>query len=277
VAKELSQEKLINSETLFRLYSRFDKRASQIKVGRYQLSKNLTMGDLLDKLSKGPESLHITFVEGLRREQLAAEFSKVAYSSTAYQEFMTASQGVEGYLFPDTYFVAQQIEAKELVALLSKTFEERVTTQTRNAFGAHGLSLSQAVVMASLVEREAVSETDRALVAGVLYNRLKNSWPLDIDASIQYAVSSLECVGQKDCNWWPSSLSAADLKIDSPFNTYTNPGLPPRPICNPSLSALMAVANPTVSDYYFYVSDKQGALHFAKTLEEHNANIARYL
>jgi len=201
----------------------------------------------------------------------------VAYSSTAYQEFMTASQGLEGYLFPDTYFVAQQIEAKELVALLSKTFEERVTTQTRNAFGAHGLSLSQAVVMASLVEREAVSETDRALVAGVLYNRLKNSWPLDIDASIQYAVSSLECVGQKDCNWWPSSLSAADLKIDSPFNTYTNPGLPPRPICNPSLSALMAVANPTVSDYYFYVSDKQGALHFAKTLEEHNANIARYL
>jgi UPF0755 protein len=269
VASNLAKSHLINSESLFRLYAHFDKRGNDLKAGRYDLPGNLTVNELLDTFTVGPKSLRITFIEGWRREQMAAAFGQ--------EDFIKASVGLEGFLFPDTYIVAQQASAASVVELMRETFDEKVTEKMRADFAAESLDLNGAVTLASLVEREAVTDTDRRMVAGILMNRLRDGWFLGVDASVQYAVSSAACLGVSDCTWWPTSLSAADLKIVSPYNTYTNKGLPPAPVCNPSLSALQAVAEPTQSDYFYYLTGKDGQFHYAVTQTEHDSNIAKFL
>lgn len=277
VASDLAKKHLINSENLFRLVSHFDKRGGELKVGRYDVPGDLTISELLDTLTQGPKSLRITFIEGWRREQMAAAFAKVSFASTGYEDFMKASSSQEGFLFPDTYVVAQQADAASVVKLMRDTFDEKVTPEMRAAYTKEGLTLDQAVTLASLIEREAITDTDRKMVAGILLNRLSSGWFLGVDASVQYAVSSAACVGNGNCDWWPTNLSPDDLKIASLYNTYTNKGLPPAPVCNPSLSALQAVAAPTVSDYYYYLTGKDGQFYYAVTQAQHEANIAKYL
>jgi len=126
------------------------------------------------------------------------------------------------------------------------------------------------VILASVVEREVSKKEDREIVAGILLKRLKNEWPLDADATIQYAVGVSK-------NWWPSSLKNADLEINSPFNSRKNKGLPPAPICNPSISAIEAVYAYRESPYWFYLDGSDGTTYFAETLEKHNENIATHL
>jgi len=276
IGRNLNVSKLINSENLFRLYSHFDKRGNQIQTGFYKIPGNLTLDQLLNTLTKGPDDLRLTFIEGWRREEMANYFAEHVSSSNAYSDFLTASAPSEGYLFPDTYFVPQQVKATAVVDLLSRTFDSKITSDMKTAYENHGLTTAQAVTLASLVEREARLDTDRSLIAGIILNRLKADWYLNIDASVQYAKTSITCLGQASCDWWPTP-TASDLEVNSPYNTYLNKGLPPSPICNPSLSALTAVAAPTVSNYYFYLSDKNGIFHYATTIEEHNQNIVKYL
>src|SRR5581483_2493272 len=118
---------------------------------------------------------------------------------------------------------------------------------------------------ASIIERETKSEEERPIVAGILLKRINAGWPLQADATIQYALG----------NWDP--VNADDLKIQSPYNTYLNTGLPPTPICNPGLSSINAAKNPTQSNYWYYLHDKDGQIHYATTIDEQNANIAKYL
>ena len=130
--------------------------------------------------------------------------------------------------------------------------------------------------MASLVEREAKHDDDRPVIAGIMLKRLKADWPLQIDATLQYALANLRCIAKSSCDWWIVP-TAADKKINSAYNTYLNNGLPPAPICNPGLSSIKAVVNPQTNNYWFYISDSKGQMHYAKTIEEHNENIAKYL
>jgi len=133
------------------------------------------------------------------------------------------------------------------------------------------------VPIASLVERETRSEAERPVVAGILLKRLKAGWPLQVDAAVQYAVAGVNCSRfDPACQWWPS-LTKEDLMINSPFNTYKFKGLPPAPIANPGLSSLEAAFSPEESDYWFYLHDGQGQIHYAKTLAEHQENIQKYL
>ncbi len=277
IGQDLYAKKLINSETLFRLYAHFDKRGNLIQTGLYKIPGNLTLNALMNTFVKGPGDLKLTFIEGWRREEMAELVSKSLPSATGYQDFMKASVDSEGFIFPDTYFFPQQVLASSVVDLLTTTFKDKVTPKIQAGFASQNLSLGDAVTLASIVEREAATDADRQMVAGVLLNRLKAEWFLNADATVQYAVASNSCLGQSNCDWWPKSLSSNDLKIDSPYNTYVTKGLPPAPICNPSLSALEAVASPAKSDYLFYLTGTDGVFHYAKTIEEHNQNISKYL
>jgi UPF0755 protein len=153
-----------------------------------------------------------------------------------------------------------------------------------------GLSADQAIILASIVEREAAKDGDRPVVAAILVKRFKEGMKLDADATVQYAVatntfsnclirSSAPCSPEEinDFTWWPASLTQADLDFDSPYNTRKYAVLPPTPICNPGLAALSVVATAQPTDYLFYLTDKTGVTHFAKTIEQHNANVAAYL
>lgn len=137
----------------------------------------------------------------------------------------------------------------------------------------------EVLILASIVEREVKFNNDRPIVAGILLKRLEKNWPLQADATVQYAIASAKCKGKsaKCGNWWPKNLTREDLKIKSPYNTYLYPGLPPGPICNPGLAAIEAVLNPVGSEYWFYLSDEEGKMHYAKTAEEHEENISKYL
>lgn len=137
---------------------------------------------------------------------------------------------------------------------------------------AASLTPDNVLILASLVEREARASADRPIIAGILLKRLRDGHPLQVDATVQYAIGYTHSDG-----WWRKELTTDDLKFKSPYNTYINAGLPPGAICNPGLSSITAVIHPTPTDYYYYLSDKSGQMHYARTLEEHNANIARYL
>lgn len=219
-----------------------------IQAGSFQLAPSMSAYDLVQKLTLGTEDIWITIPEGWRSEQILEYLGQKGNWKID-----------EGYLFPETYRLPKQMPLEDIRSLLKKTFLEKVGT----------ISV-QDLVLASLIEREAKTETDRPLVASVLKNRLDAGMSLDVDATIQYILG-------KPGDWWPKEVLLDDLKIKSPYNTYLNPSLPPAPICNPGLSAIKAARSPAKTDYLYYISDKSGVMHYAKTLSDHNANVAKYL
>jgi UPF0755 protein len=220
-------------------------------------------------LTKGTLDVWITIIEGLRKEEIAQIFSReLAIPESEFIKFAK-----EGYLFPDTYLIPKEASTDAIISILTKNFNNKYSLELKNQSEQKGLTDNEAITVASIVEREAKFNEDRPLVAGVVLNRLRNGMKLDIDATVQYALgyqSNLK-------SWWKKDLTREDLEIDSPYNTYKNPGLPPTAICSPGLAAIRSVIDAPETDYLFYISDKKGKMHFAKTLEEHNENIRRYL
>ena len=159
---------------------------------------------------------------------------------------------------------------------MKNNFDKKYSTLTKTV-----LPQNNVVNLASIVEREARLPDDRPVVAGILLKRLENDWPLEVDATLQYAMATRKMENGKwktgSFDFWPKEITADDLELDSPYNTRKYKGLPPTPICNPGLSAIEAVIRPTETEYWFYLSDKEGKMHYAKTIEEHNLNISRYL
>jgi UPF0755 protein len=138
------------------------------------------------------------------------------------------------------------------------------------------LTLDQIVTLSSLVEKETKTDDERPIVAGILLKRLEAGWSLDVDATVQYTVASGRCLVASECNWWPK-ITRNDYELDSAFNTYKFSGLPSAPIANPGLSSIKAVVYSQKSAYWFYLHDSEGQVRFATTLEEHNANTAKYI
>jgi UPF0755 protein len=180
----------------------------------------------------------------------------------------------EGYLFPDTYLIPEQATAGGIIEILVNNYYRRFDDSLKAKAKKNGLSEKEVLILASLVEKEGRNDADRQKVASIILKRYRKDWPLQIDATIQYALG----YQANEKTWWKKVLTADDLSIDSPYNTYKNTGLPPGPICNPGLSSITAVANANVNTpYWYYLSDKNGKMHYSKTLEEHNANIKSYL
>jgi UPF0755 protein len=186
-----------------------------------------------------------------------------------------AGASLEGYLFPDTYQVSPDVTAADLIQRMLRTFDQRVASQMRQQAAARGLTVHQWVTLASIVEREAVIASERPVIASVYLNRLELGMKLDADPTVQYALG----YQAQTRSWWKRPLLLEDLEVKSPYNTYKNPGLPPGPIANPGLASLRAVVEAPDTDYYYFVANKQagdGSHVFARTIEEHQRNIARY-
>ncbi|TAN34022.1 endolytic transglycosylase MltG [Patescibacteria group bacterium] len=173
----------------------------------------------------------------------------------------------EGYFFPDTYRVYKDARLEDLLKKVFANLEEKITSETRAEIINENRNFFQALIMASILEKEVKFDEDRAMVADILWRRYKKNWALQVDSSVHYAVARTGDV----------FTTAKERDYDSPWNTYKYPGLPPGPISNPGFSSLRAAINPRANDYWFFLTDKEGRARFARTLEEHNHNKFKYL
>ncbi|OGC54567.1 hypothetical protein A2797_01605 [candidate division WWE3 bacterium RIFCSPHIGHO2_01_FULL_48_15] len=274
IANRLDSEGLIRSADFFVLYVKLSGFESQIQAGRYEIPPSLSIAQIAEVLRHGTFDVRLTFLEGWRKEEfLGYALQRLPVDSAAFSgEFLAATKDLEGYLFPDTYLVAQNISAGDLVDLLKANFDKRYA-QLAEKISLRGLTQKEAVILASMIEREAYGSTDSAIIAGILLKRLELGWTLDVDATVQYALGYQESEG----TWWKRDLTSADLNVSSPYNTRRKQGLPPGPIASPGSVALGAVAEPQSTDYLYYLHDQDGIARYAKTLAEHNANVAKYL
>jgi UPF0755 protein len=271
IGTKLQEQGLIRSSTAFRAYVQLTGKAKSIQAGEYSLSPSYSLIKMVDILSKGPIEVWVTVPEGLRREEIAARFAEglVKKDKPAFvQEFLTASKAKEGYLFPDTYLFPKTVSASAVVTKMLATFDKK-TEEFKEGISASQFSLQELTTLASIVERETRTEEERSMVAGILINRLDIGMGLQADATVQYAVGTAE-------NWWPI-LTKDDLAAASPYNSYRFRGLPPTPIANPGTASLKAAIFPKASDYLFYLHDSKGQIYYARTLEEHNENVSKYL
>lgn len=275
IGQALFQAKLIRNPAAFKFYVAQHQMARQIQAGTFKVSAQMSTPEIAQNLTHGTLDLWVTVLEGWRREETAAAIAK-AYQALNYpfevEAFLEATKDQEGYLYPDTYLLPVSANESAVAAILTRTFDQKVTQTLQTEIDQSGKSLEQIVTLASLIEREARSETARKMVSGILWNRLNADWPLQIDATLQYA----QGYNPQTQSWWDSPL-ANDKDIDSPYNTYQNIGLPPGPICSPSLSSIQAALKPTPSDYWFYLTGNDNQMHYAQTLADHNANINQFL
>ena len=285
VVAQLKEAKIITNELLLRNYLQFRGFDTGIEAGIYSLHAAMTPREIADTLQRAnPQEIKITVLEGWRREQIAqavalsglviseSEFATAAdrpLPGYAFSEYLPPFASLEGFLFPDTYLVDSGITADELVQLMLKNFEVRIGADFVNGYNVQGINLFQAAILASIVEREAVVDDERELIASVFYNRLRQGIKLEADPTIQYALGL-----QVDGSWWKAPLTLEDLKFDSLFNTYLYPDFPPGPIANPGLEAMRAVAFPLASDFLYFraACDQSGRHFFSMTFEEHQSN-----
>ncbi|MEK7565768.1 MAG: endolytic transglycosylase MltG [Patescibacteria group bacterium] len=246
ISRKLKTENLIRDQVAFFILVKIENLERKIQAGDFRLSPSMPAQIIAESLTHGTLDNWITIPEGWRSEEILE-----------YLKMSGDWKKDEGKLFPDTYLIPKNATASDIRKIMLANYERKTTDLQMT---------DQVLIIASLIEREARTEEDRPLVASVIYNRLEANMALDIDATVQYALGS-----------WKKDLTLEDLKIKSPYNTYLNSGLPPGPISNPGLSAITAALNPAKTDYYFYISDKTGKMHFSQTLSEHNANVIKYL
>lgn len=274
IAKQLKKENLIRSPLIFTLYTRQQSLEDKLSAGTFELSPSMSTPDILKALMGNPAEVWVTLIEGWRVEEMAEELSskfEVNNLPPAGRSSKFLEVAKEGYMFPDTYLFPHDVTAEQVAKRLMDTFEVRYSDELRGKIKDQGLTEDEGVILASIVEREARSDRARQEVASILLKRLKIDMGLNADATLQYALGYQE--GEK--SWWKRHLTREDKKVKSPYNTYTYRGLPPGSICNPGLSSLQAVANADPSTpYLYYYHDSKGNSHYAKTLEEHNENIA---
>lgn len=287
VAAVLKEEGYIPSELLFTLYARFSGRADQLKAGTFSLAHGDSIPELIGVLTEATSSeRRITLLEGwgIREmgEYLVAQGAlksvdewyaavgtppsvagpkrQIPGSLSASATFDTAHT-LEGILFPDTYRIALDATAEDIAKKMLNNFTERMQEIPSRADATY-----ETIILASIIEREVRSDEDRKIVADLFQRRLEEGMALQADSTVNYVT------GKKT-----PSLSINDRDIDSPWNTYQHRGLPPTPISNPSLSAIKAVLDPTPNTYVYFLTDNEGAVHYARTFAEHVANKERYL
>ena len=235
--------------------------------GYYYFSSPVTVVTLARHLATGNfdiKQVKVTFYEGMTRQQMADILTPNLPFFNA-SDFMAKTQDKEGFLFPDTYFISPATDTDEVISLLENNYEVKIFP-LRADIAATGMSEHDVITLASIIEKETSGSSDRAIIAGIMLTRLKRRIPLEVDAPFLYALNKTS-----------SQLSPADLKVDSPYNTYIRKGLPPGPIGNPGMLAIQAVLHPTMTKYLFYLHDRDGVPHYAQTFAEHKRNIRLYL
>jgi len=239
----------------------------KIEPGGYMVSKGMDAWLLADTLVNHPYQKWVVIPEGLRKEEIAEMVQeKISWSEVEERRFLGWTK--EGYLFPDTYLLNLDYTGEDVAKRMESQFNEK-TADLFNEAKENNIRNDTLIVLASLVQREAASEKEMPLIAGVIWNRWLKDMKFEIDATIQYALG-------EPGNWWPI-IKPADYKLDSPYNTYLHEGRPPTPICNPGLVAIRAAIHPEETEYLYYLHDSEGQIHLAKTYEEHLENIEKFL
>lgn len=261
IARRLKDEKFINDPIVFFILIWKEGYGEKIQAGDFRLAPSMTTREIALELTHGTLDVWVTIPEGFRSEEIGQVLKDKVPS---YQDSWTKQLSKnEGYLFPDTYLLPKDADIDLVIKIMRDNFDQKWKLLNTNR------DISNVVILASIVEREAKFAQDRPIVAGILQKRLDLGIPLQVDSTIQYALGEAP-------RWWKPPTSG-DLRINSPFNTYLRYGLPPAPISNPGLDSLKAAVNPVKTDYLYYLSSKDGRMHYARTLEEHNKNIQEHL
>jgi UPF0755 protein len=267
VAQVLFDAHVIRHPLLLRLALNISGTSNSVQAGAYLFERPQNVLMVAHRLTSGTydlPSVRLTFTEGMTVRDAATEIAN-ALPEISTQDFVKEAKPYEGYLFPDTYLLSPSSDAAEIVAIMRENFDTKIAALARNIL-ASGRSLSDIVILASLLEKEARTSANRRIIAGILLNRLHLGMPLQVDAVFGY-------IFNRDTY----SPSLSDLEVDSPYNTYTHIGLPPGPIDNPGLDALVDALEPTKTTYLYYLVDKNGVMHFATTFAAHQANQKKFL
>ncbi len=267
VGKMLKNAGLIRSSVFFTTTMILFNHEHGVILGDYIFPRPISVFSIAQRISSGDFGFpvkRITIPEGTTVRGITELVPKDFFHFDA-KAFMASTTAKEGYLFPDTYFFPTNATAETIMQTLSDTFDKKITP-LRGDILISKHTLKDVITMASILEEEALTSEDRKIVAGILWKRMKIGMRLQVDAPLDY---------ERGKNTF--ELTTADLKKDSPYNTYTRTGLPPTPISNPGLVAIDAAIHPTESNYLYYLSDKKGTMHYAATFEQHVANKRKYL
>ncbi len=279
IASQLHEAGLIRHPLPFVLYAKARRMAPRLQAGEYALSANMSPVEVLDILYHGRVMHHaLTIPEGATLRDIAALAAAKGMGSErrvlelGSDAAFIASLGLtvsslEGYLFPDTYHVTRDMDEADLLALMVRTFQQNYPAEITAKAERLALSQHAVVTLASLIEKEAQLDSERALIAAVFHNRLRRGMRLQCDSTVIYALGEA----------FNGNLRKADLQIDSPYNTYRHAGLPPGPIANPGRRSIAAAVAPAAVKYLYFVATREnGAHHFSNTLKEHNRAVRKY-
>jgi len=283
ISTNLQVAGLIREASTFRVYLVWTGLDTSVQAGNFRLSPAMTAIEIAHALQDAtPSEVAFGVLAGWRMEEIAAAlptsgleitpeaFLSAARSPSAPLDFCPAGASAEGFLFPDTYTLPRSTSADQLVSILLQGFASHLTQEINAGIDRQGLSLYQGVILASIVQREAIQEDEQPVIASVFLNRITIGMKLDSDPTVQYALGYNAARG----TWWINPLSLEDLQVQSPYNTYLFTGFPPTPISNPGSSALQAIANPAQTAYYYFRArcDGSGYHVFAETLEQQMQN-----
>ena len=286
IGRRLLANQAIDSQMRFELLALLLGWEGRLEPGSYSFEPGLTTYEILRRIHSGVTSpLRVVIPEGLRVEQVMERLDQAnvigrAEFRLALQAAETVAAGtlaalrptgasLEGYLFPSAYSFPLDLTANEALRLMLQRFDESISPQLLEEINVSGRTLHEILTIASIIEREVVEDSERALVSAVIWNRLAAGMPLQMDPTVQYAVGS-------ELDWWKRELTREDLAVESAYNTYVISGLPPTPIASPGLASIEAAANPANVPYLYFVARGDGSHAFAVTYEEHQANVERY-
>lgn len=300
IGELLRQKGMIRSPFLFVSLAKLSGREKRVKAGFYYFERPLSLVDILYRITDGKNGtrpFEVTVQEGATIYNIGKLFEdKKMFNKEAFWEkagltedhfsgipfepsnFLRTSSfdvlfegkphdaGYEGFLFPDTYYFPPGIAPEDVIEVMLRNFDLKLTQELRDEIARQGKTVYEVITMASIIEREAFNEKDAPIISGILWKRIRENFPLQVDAVLVYITGR----GSR-------TLTIDDLATDSPYNVYKKIGLPPTPISNPGMTAIKAAIYPEESSYWYYLHDRRGRAHYAKTFEEHKENKVKYL
>jgi len=277
IAEKLKSENIIKNKIIFSLLAKYLDIEDKLKSGIYEFEQKMNVRDVLIKLTEGglPPYIKVTIPEGFKLTEIAEifeknnlctkeEFLKEVKDIDKYKKYIFEEANIlEGFLYPDTYFFEKENLTKNIEMMLNN-FNQKFNEVYKNYTG--DLNRYDILKLASIVEKEAQDKNERPIIAGVFINRLNLNMLLQADPTLKYILP--------DAGY---TLTSKELEIDSPYNSYKYPGLPPTPICNPGIESIKATINPEKTEYLYFVAKGDGTHLFAKTFDEHLRNISKVL
>ena len=277
ISRQLSRAGLIRSSTLFNYWVQWQGVSHRLKACTYQFNRSMSLQQIINQLQSGQVILRqLAIPEGWTLNQIADLWEQTSLGSTEsflqiagevrwQRAYDLPGSTVEGYLFPETYRLADGSSAETAIKTMLDHFQDQWTPGMGLAAKQIGLSRGETIILASIIEKEAQIDSEREIISSVYHNRLRTGWKLDADPTVLYGLGNP-----------PRSLTRVDLRTDTPYNTYLRKGLPPGPICNPGRASIMAALRPAKTPYFYFVASGGGGHYFSETLDQHQRMVRRY-